>query len=426
MLCYSVGPVTGDKRVGGLVGSSDGGSTYLCYWDVQTGGLGSSKGGRGKSTDQMKSIHTFRGWGYQAQWATDEGNDYPRLAWEGLSGVFIFEAPCEYGGGTGSPSDPYRIRTAGQFLAIGYGWPDFDKHFVLMQDIDLNDIDPNLTVPVGTPGIPFSGSYDGNGHTMSGFKCSSTGENHIGTFGHVGPQGIIRNAVISNADVSGSQDVGALAGSSEGSILNCSVSGCVSGWRFVGGLAGSIKPDATVSSCSSTVDVAGGITVGGLVGYNLVAISPAYSINYMGDISDSYSSASVDGNTPVAGLVAANGGIISRCHSSGQVAGIKETGGLVGGLYTWLADYLGSTDNCYWDMDASGQETSAGGEGKTTAQMKQRATFVDWDFGNVWDIAENQTYPFLRRHPVADLNYDARVDLLDLAILAEHWLEGLE
>jgi hypothetical protein len=77
-------------------------------------------------------------------------------------------------------------------------------------------------------------------------------------------------------------------------------------------------------------------------------------------------------------------------------------------------------------MDTSGEEASAGGEGRTTAQMKQRATFVDWDFANVWDIAENQTYPFLRLHPVGDLNYNGRVDLLDLAVLAEHWLEGVE
>jgi hypothetical protein len=75
-------------------------------------------------------------------------------------------------------------------------------------------------------------------------------------------------------------------------------------------------------------------------------------------------------------------------------------------------------------VHTSGQETSVGGEGKTTAQMKQRATFVDWDFANVWDIAENQTYPFLRRHLPGDLNCDVHIDMLDLVILVDHWLEG--
>jgi hypothetical protein len=55
--------------------------------------------------------------------------------------------------------------------------------------------------------------------------------------------------------------------------------------------------------------------------------------------------------------------------------------------------------------------------------MKQRRIFADWDFVVVWDIAENQTYPFLRICPLGDMNYDCRVDLSDLAILADHWLE---
>ena len=77
-------------------------------------------------------------------------------------------------------------------------------------------------------------------------------------------------------------------------------------------------------------------------------------------------------------------------------------------------------------MDTSGQETSVDGEGKTTAQMKQRATFVDWDFASVWDIAENQTYPFLRVYPAGDLNHDGLVNMLDFAIAASDWLEGTE
>jgi uncharacterized repeat protein (TIGR02543 family) len=53
----------------------------------------------------------------------------------------------------------------------------------------------------------------------------------------------------------------------------------------------------------------------------------------------------------------------------------------------------------YWDMETSGQTTSAGSGagGKTTAEMQQQATFVDWDFDDVWAIVEGTTYPYQRQ-----------------------------
>ena len=461
ILCYSVGTVIAEKRFGGLVGSvPDGkGSTYLCYWDDQNSGLSSSKGGRSKTTEQMKDIQNFRGWGYESQWTIDQGNDYPRLAWEQLPGTLIVDIPCAYDGGTGDMNDPYKIYTAEQFLAVGYCWPDFGKHFVLINDIDLNKIDPNLTVPIGTPGIPFSGTCDGNDYTISDFRCLSTGENYIGAFGYVGPQGVIRNIVMSNTDIHGNENVGILVGSSEGTILNCSVSGCVTGDRFVGGLVGSNNGDATINFCSSISDVVGSISIGGLVGYNVNAtismcdsmsavvssvesagglvgmnlgeisycysrgqfsghanvgglvgtncvgkISPNSSIYHIGDVFDSYSTATVDGYSSVGGLTGDNWGVVSRCYSSGEVNG-EETGGLIGTRYYLEERYPASADDCYWDVDTSGQETSASGIGLTTAQMQMAGTFLNagWDFADevengtddIWWILEGQDYPRL-------------------------------
>ena len=82
----------------------------------------------------------------------------------------------------------------------------------------------------------------------------------------------------------------------------------------------------------------------------------------------------------------------------------------------------------FWDKDTSGQMTSAGGEGKTTAEMQTESTFTDagWDFIEIWDIGENQTYPFLRTHLAGDINHDDIVNFYDLAIIAGHWLQGIE
>ena len=95
--------------------------------------------------------------------------------------------------------------------------------------------------------------------------------------------------------------------------------------------------------------------------------------------------------------------------------------GLVGEIENSGRDVI----NSYWDIETSGQTTSAGGTGKTTAEMQTASTFLEagWDFIEIWDIAENQTYPFLRFAPAGDLNHDERVDFKDFAIMAFHWLK---
>ena len=56
---------------------------------------------------------------------------------------------------------------------------------------------------------------------------------------------------------------------------------------------------------------------------------------------------------------------------------------------------VGNVFDSFWDTETSGQAVSAGGTGKTTAEMQQQGTFdPPWDFTNIWDIAGG--YPFLR------------------------------
>jgi hypothetical protein len=152
--------------------------------------------------------------------------------------------------------------------------------------------------------------------------------------------------------------------------------------------------------------------VGGLIGLNIY-----------GEILNCYSTSSVSGSSNVGGLAGVNQGTVSSCYSAGGVEGATDVGGLAGSLNADSFYPDGTVSDSFWDTETSGQTTSAGGTGKTTDQMKQKPTFLDWDFTEVWGIAENQTYPFLRRRPVGDLNCDGRVDLLDLTVLAEHWLE---
>jgi len=115
---------------------------------------------------------------------------------------------------------------------------------------------------------------------------------------------------------------------------------------------------------------------------------------------DSYSTAVVTATTKNAGgLVGYNNqGNLVRCYSTGLVAAISGAGGLVGAGNGYVTD-------CFWDIETSRQVTSAGGIGKTTAEMQTASTFLDagWDFlgerGNgtedTWWILEGRDYPRL-------------------------------
>ena len=56
----------------------------------------------------------------------------------------------------------------------------------------------------------------------------------------------------------------------------------------------------------------------------------------------------------------------------------------------------GTVAYSYWDVQASGITASAAGMGRTTTQMKQQATFINWNFTNTWAIDEGKSYPYLR------------------------------
>ncbi|MCK5181972.1 MAG: hypothetical protein KAQ73_05475, partial [Dehalococcoidia bacterium] len=124
-------------------------------------------------------------------------------------------------------------------------------------------------------------------------------------------------------------------------------------------------------------------------------------------VSNSYSTGSVTGEGDrVGGLVGWNSvGTVRNSYSTGGVTGEWEVGGLVG-----LNDAIVS--NSFWDTQASGQPASAGGTGKTTAEMRDIATFTAaaWDITTVppgvtnpaytWNIVDTVTYPFLTWQPV--------------------------
>jgi hypothetical protein len=267
--------------------------------------------------------------------------------------------------------------------------------------------------PIGTEDDLFTGTFDGQGYEIRDLFINRPGESFIGLFGVVGEGGVVQNIGVVNADVTGYGAVGALMGDNEGTVSNSYSTGSVTGTGWVGGLIGANL--GTVSDSYSTGSVTGDERVGGLVGFNEAApVSNSYSTGSVtgrysvgglvgatsGTVSDAYSTGSVTGEENVGGIVGENTGTVSNSYSTGSVTGDERVGGLVG-------DNPGTVSASFWDTGTSGQTTSDGGTGKTTAGMKDMATFsgAGWNIIGVaagqtnpaytWNIVDAQTYPFL-------------------------------
>ncbi len=273
-------------------------------------------------------------------------------------------------------------------IGVDANYP-LDGYYEQTADIDLSDY-PNW-VPIGSS-ANFSGSYNGNGFSISNLKISGTVALSQGLFAQTEAGASLQNIRLNQTDIQFTENatfIGALVGYNRGEILNCAtLSGTVKGHSTVGGLVGGNSQPGKIEVSFSGVSVIGNDfsfasnQLGGLVGTN----------QFGATIINSYSHGSVEGSKYVGGLVGDNSsGIIRNSYSSGVVSGKEDIGGLVG--------YNGSIiEHSYWNTTTSNQATSAGPAiGKDNGAMRKKATFADeWDFDAVWAIDERISQPYLQ------------------------------
>jgi hypothetical protein len=393
-MSYSTVTVSGDRYVGGFVGRG-GHGVLQSVWDMETSGLTVSDGGVGLTTAEMMDPYMLglNGFANDPNWILDVGRDYPRLAWEGTAGQIIPEPIFDWLDGQGTEQEPYRVDKADQLILLSQISALWDKHFILGADIDLDPNLPGRKVFSQAVIQVFSGVFDGNDHTISNLTIS--GDNYLGLFGQLAPGATVSNLGLEAVDVNGiGENIGGLVGINHGRIATSYSSGVVRGDDATGGLAGDNEGHITQSYSTGTV--IGDDVVGGLVGFN------------RGSITNSYSDSTVSGNDDVGGLVGGNGGSITSSYSTGLVLEQEREGpegGLVGSLLHFYGEIVGSTTKSFWDMETSGLTWSAGGTGKTTAEMQTASTFLEagWDFvgetengiEDIWWILEGQDYPRL-------------------------------
>lgn len=259
--------------------------------------------------------------------------------------------------GEGNENNPYLICTARQLQNIGNSSEDWGHSYKLMGDIDLSEYNQDNFTIIGNSTTNFTGTFDGNGYTISNFSYTYAAYN-LGFIGYLaGSSAYVKNLSLKNVNLNGTWNVGAVIGYlSEGTVTNCSSSGSIIGESYIGGLIGAAFTNSTVDSSYSSVTVSVKDTHvygGGLIGaldsstvsssYATGSVSPysgsIYTIggligraNTSSNISNSYASGTISGYQTIGGLIGEvlNSSSISNSYATGTITGYQFLGGLVG------------------------------------------------------------------------------------------------
>ena len=194
------------------------------------------------------------------------------------------------------------------------------------------DIDVAISswVPIGTdirPGMPaidFTGTFDGNGHTIKNIHIVDRTYNptpagdyrssaDVGLFARLDSGGTVKNLKVTGSVSSGERgiNVGGIVGANNGGIVtNCTFSGSVSGGSAmnVGGIVG--QNSSSVTDCTFSGSLSGNGNVGGIVGQN------------SGSVTDCANSGSfnISGSGNFGGVVGNNSGSVTGCSNSGRIS----------------------------------------------------------------------------------------------------------
>lgn len=243
-----------------------------------------------------------------------------------------------------------------------------NRTVVLENDIDLTGS--------GFAGIPiFSGTFEGQGHTISGLTLMSEGS-VVGFFRYIQKGALVRDLTVKGrAMPTGTRNtVGGIAGSNAGTLQNCVFDGVAAGAATVGGVAGTNTVSGVISGCKSGGSAYGSHFVGGIAGENagvITGCTNSANVNTtvkenevelsdltLDDLTDTENAADITDVGGVAGtssgvlrasinrgtvgyshigyniggIVGSQTGYVEGCINYGEIYGRKEAGGIVGQL----------------------------------------------------------------------------------------------
>ena len=425
--CYFAGTIkSADLYKGALIGytnSSTSGITNNFYDGVKSGLVpNKSYEISSRLTSGMTRQQSYPSWNFDTIWAIDENTSYPYFKnLSKPSGVKVILPLTDVLSGKGSVNDPYTISTKEQLNNVKF---DLTASYKLINNIDLENID---FVPIGNEEAPFTGTFDGNGYAIQNLKINQQSRSYVGLFGSIN-NATVKNLSIVDANIIGSNYTGGLSGYSNYSstISNCSVTGSstitgsmhtgglvgygsglidkcftttdvTSQSQNIGGLVGSAYYPLTIKECFTTGNIKASSIVGGIVGRNISVTNNAKGLNMQNCYSLSNIEATQTSSSYAGGLLGhSKNDTINCCYFAGTINGADlYKGALIGYTNSSTSDIT----NDYFDTNVTGF-TSSSNAAKTTIEMKEKNTFVGWDFANTWAIDEGSTYPYFKKYDI--------------------------
>ena len=387
--CYNTGEVIGNSPVGSLCGWNGGGTVEKCYYLVGTSknAVGAGSGNRNETCESKTELQFQNGdvayqlqkdlggttqvWGQRID-PDDTGKTDKTPVLNSTSAYTVHKAaensPCKRYSNTSGQTfnkhdyddehdvcircgawqeatlngDYYEIHNQGQLRWFAnqvniQKRPNINAR--LMNDITM---DGTEWTPIGTDTISFTGTFEGQGYTISGLTCTDTNKYHVGLVGYA-IDATIQNVTVQGATLNGRENIGSVCGYiKDGTITNCHAVETVIGKtgreaqsKCCGGIVGNTIGNTNVTGCtnSDTVSVSGNNFLGGIVGQ-------------------------------------ANHATVQRCFNSGAVTGIRSPiGGIVGQAITTTVQDCGNT-GAVTRADSSGDCGGIAGSTNSTSSIK--------------------------------------------------------
>ena len=234
-----------------------------------------------------------------------------------------------------------KIGTAEEFMALMNGTASLSGDYKLTKDIDLTGL---AQTPIGNASTPFTGTFDGDGHTISGINITATA-NDAGLFGVA--YGIAQDPAV---------------------IKNLTISGQINGSSYsnVGGLVGRTTGYLEISNVANECVVSAAKYAGGIVGYihansasTHVSVTKATNIGAISSAGDA--AGGIIGMVEI-GTDGANAAVsVSECENRAKIAAKVHSGGIVGYLVTRPTVCMATVTGCLNSGSSTTTDKYAGG-----------------------------------------------------------------
>ena len=252
------------------------------------------------------------------------------------------------------------IRTEEELLEFGRACTSESfsagKTVRLEADLDLSG-QPFYPIPV------FSGTFEGNGHTISGLSIGQTGSN-LGLFRYLEEAAVVENLTVQGVlKPEGSRmKIGGIAGTNKGIIRNCTFLGRGEALENLGGIAGFNEETGVIEGCRNQAELTGNRRVGGIAGENAGTIQDSYNEGEINTTSEGIDEDSKEKNNisvdrqsiettvvvekvnDIGGIAGLSSGTVRQCGNEGAV-GYEHTGYNIGGIVGRQKGILALCDN---------------------------------------------------------------------------------